>query len=390
MHDQARIAAAPRERGEHALDVLGAVTADTEAHSGLPVRLARGDRNDPKTGSLQCCGHLAGRGPVLGQERQRCGCAAPRRSGPARLFGPRERVERQRPRLVLGLLPPGLLMADNGVDDRRRSCLGAPASLGGRFDPVARALVRVARHHRTAPRLLLCHPRPVERVALGPQHRRRREQRLPVAARRPQVRQARHHRAASLRDLAVRLGQAGEGLLGPHLQQQLRPSASIPSRARPNQTGVVSWSAQKSGSTAWASVRRPPLAAEYNGISGARRTIPSKDRRNSSAAGAMASLWKACEVRTLFVRIPRSASSRAKSSRTAFGPATTVCRGPLTTATPIAGGRRSSISVGAADTASIAPAGIAAMAPARAATSRAASASSNTPATVAAVSSPML
>ncbi len=115
--------------------------------------------------------------------------------------------------------------------------------------------------------------------------------------------------------------------------------------------------------------------------------------RNSSSIGSISGLWNAWLTVSRRVRTPRSRQTRSTSSRASTAPDTTTAVGPLTAAMPtrsVSPAIDSATAASSAATASMPPpVGNACINRPRAATRTHASARDNTPATYAAVTSPI-
>ena len=137
-------------------------------------------------------------------------------------------------------------------------------------------------------------------------------------------------------------------------------------------------------------VAGPPVTFEISGMRGGPNDSPSATRRKRSSIGSISGEWKAWLTRSRRVRRPSAANSAASRSTAASSPASTSASGALTAATDTPSGRRGVTSSSVAWTATIAPpAGSSCMSRARAATSVHASSRDSTPATWAAVISPI-
>ena len=137
-----------------------------------------------------------------------------------------------------------------------------------------------------------------------------------------------------------------------------------------------------------------PVSVLTTASDGAVNRTDAATRANASNIGSISGEWNACETASRFVRTPRAAKGAAIAATASAAPATTTCAGPFTAAIAtgaLAARTASATSVSAAAIDTIAPpAGSACISRPRAATSRTAPSSEKTPATHAAVSSPML
>ncbi len=129
-----------------------------------------------------------------------------------------------------------------------------------------------------------------------------------------------------------------------------------------------------------------PVSVDTTGICGAANDNVPTTRAKSASIGSINGEWNACETLSRLVRSKRAATAATASS----APEITTERGPLTAAIPTCSVRYGSTSASAAATATIAPpAGNSCINRPRAATSAHASSSESTPATCAAVISPI-
>ncbi len=150
------------------------------------------------------------------------------------------------------------------------------------------------------------------------------------------------------------------------------------------------WRVQYSGEASSSAVASSPVTVETSGMRGAWKGSPAATSRNSSSTGSMCAEWNAWLTVRRRVRRPSSAKCAATPATSASSPETTTDRGPFTAANETPGVSSGSTSSSVASTAVIAPpAGARCINRPRAATSDAASSSDSTPATCAAVTSPI-
>ncbi len=180
---------------------------------------------------------------------------------------------------------------------------------------------------------------------------------------------------------------------GPHSsssQSSAAPVAASAATVAPNRTGRQSWSAQYAGSVICSSVNGAAVAAENTGRSGARRGTAATSAANSSRTAVSSGTCIAYGDRSGVQPMPRSRRRTSAAATGSGAPPTTQVCGPLLIATATPSGSSGAISSAPRCTASIRPSGAACTRRPRAAASRSASGRSNTPATVAATSSPAL
>ncbi|RGC64959.1 hypothetical protein C5N14_31075 [Micromonospora sp. MW-13] len=174
-------------------------------------------------------------------------------------------------------------------------------------------------------------------------------------------------------------------MTAPAARRAVTPSAK--------RTTSRTWRTQYSGVRMSSAAASAPVRFDTTGSVGAANVSVSRTARNPASIGSISGLWKAWLTVSRRVRTPRSRHARSTSSRASAAPDTTTADGPLTAAMPtrsVSPARLAATSASGAATASMPPpAGSACISRPRAATRAHASARDSTPATWAAVISPI-
>ena len=155
-------------------------------------------------------------------------------------------------------------------------------------------------------------------------------------------------------------------------------------------TGCSRWRAQYSGEVAVSASSHSPVAVDTSGSVGAERWIASISASSGGTTGSIIFEWNACEVCSMRQATPSTSNCAFSRSISSAGPEATLDPGAFSAASDNPGVRRASSSSLPIRTVSIPPAGWACISAPRSATRRSASDRENTPAKVAATSSPRL
>ncbi len=178
--------------------------------------------------------------------------------------------------------------------------------------------------------------------------------------------------------------------VGPSSRKVRTSSRSRVSTPAANRTVSRACRTQYAGSVISSAVTSSPVRLLTIGNRGGVKVSSASTSANGASIGSMSAEWKAWLTARRRTRTPRATSAVASRSSSAPGPASTVAFGALTAATDTPAPANSAASASGSATASMPPpSGSACMSAPRAATRRHAAGRLSTPATWAAVISPI-